>query len=66
MTGELAYGYASVNFTGKTEADWCCGCYELTFTNGPVIGKKMVVQATNTGPDVADGQFDLRVISPPS
>ncbi|KAK0729250.1 glycoside hydrolase [Apiosordaria backusii] len=45
----VAYGWAAVNIAGSNEAAWCCSCYELTFTSGPVAGKKMVVQATNTG-----------------
>lgn len=63
VTNDLAYGYASVNLIGETEASWCCACYELTFTSGPVIGKKMIVQATNTGGDLVGNQFDLSVIS---
>jgi len=39
----------------------CCGCYELTFTSGPVSGKKMVVQVTNTGSDLGDNHFDLQI-----
>lgn len=26
----LAYGFAAVNLSGETEADWCCSCYQLT------------------------------------
>lgn len=35
----------------NVETDWCCGCYELKFTTGPIAGKTMVVQAQNTGYD---------------
>jgi hypothetical protein len=31
----------------------------LTFTSGPVKGKKLVVQATNTGGDLGENHFDL-------
>lgn len=31
----------------------------LTFTSTSIAGKKMIVQATNTGSDVSEGQFDL-------
>lgn len=61
MNDNLAYGYAAVNIAGGSEASWCCACYELTFTSGPVAGKKMVVQATNTGGDLAGNQFDISV-----
>lgn len=32
----------AVRIAGKQETDWCCACYELTFTSGPVSGKKMI------------------------
>ncbi|KAL1954600.1 hypothetical protein VTO42DRAFT_895 [Malbranchea cinnamomea] len=37
---KLAYGFAAVRIAGQTESDWCCACYELTFTSGPAQGKK--------------------------
>jgi len=55
----LAYGWAAVNIAGSNEAAWCCACYELTFTSGPVSGKKMIVQATNTGGDLGNNHFDI-------
>jgi hypothetical protein len=57
----LSYGYAAVNIAGGNEASWCCACYELTFTSGAVAGKKMIVQATNTGGDLGANQFDISV-----
>ncbi len=63
VSDTLAYGYAAVHIAGGTEASWCCACYELTFTSGPVSGKKMIVQATNTGGDLGTNQFDLAVSS---
>jgi hypothetical protein len=57
----LAYGYAATTISGGKESTWCCACYELSFTSGAVKGKKMVVQATNTGGDLASNQFDLAV-----
>jgi hypothetical protein len=62
----LAYGYAAVNIAGGSEASWCCACYELTFTSGAVAGKKMIVQATNTGSDLSGNQFDISVRPLPS
>ncbi|OBT54179.1 hypothetical protein VE04_05859 [Pseudogymnoascus sp. 24MN13] len=59
VSDSLAYGYAAVSIAGGTEASRCCACYELTFTSGPVSGKKMVVQATNTGGDLGQNHFDL-------
>ncbi|RDW75644.1 hypothetical protein BP5796_06465 [Coleophoma crateriformis] len=61
VTSELAYGFAAVNIAGGSESSWCCGCYELTFTSGAVAGKKMVVQATNTGGDLGSNQFDISI-----
>lgn len=61
VSDDLAYGFAAVSISGGTEASWCCACYELTFTSGPVSGKKMVVQATNTGGDLGSNHFDLAV-----
>ncbi|KFY56256.1 hypothetical protein V496_06744 [Pseudogymnoascus sp. VKM F-4515 (FW-2607)] len=59
VSDSLAYGFAAVSISGGTEASWCCACYELTFTSGPVSGKKMVVQATNTGGDLGQNHFDI-------
>ncbi|KAG9019021.1 hypothetical protein FRB90_007193 [Tulasnella sp. 427] len=61
VSDTLAYGFAAVNLSGQTEADWCCSCYKLTFTSGPVVGKTMIVQASNTGGDVGGAQFDLMI-----
>lgn len=57
----VSYGWAAVKLAGSNEATWCCACYELTFTSGPVQGKKMVVQASNTGGDLGQNHFDLAV-----
>ncbi|KDQ31420.1 glycoside hydrolase family 45 protein [Pleurotus ostreatus PC15] len=59
VNDDLAYGFAAVSLSGSSESKWCCGCYELTFTSGPVAGKRMVVQATNTGGDLGSNHFDL-------
>ena len=64
VSDDLAYGFAATSIAGGTEATWCCACYELTFTSGPVAGKKMIVQATNTGGDLGSNQFDLAVSIP--
>jgi hypothetical protein len=61
VSDTLSYGYAAVSIAGGNEASWCCACYELTFTSGPVQGKKLIVQATNTGGDLSQNQFDLSV-----
>ena len=57
VSDDLAYGFAAVNSASPN----CCACYQLTFTSGPIKGKKMIVQATNTGSDVGSTQFDLAV-----
>ncbi|KAH7043281.1 RlpA-like double-psi beta-barrel-protein domain-containing protein-containing protein [Macrophomina phaseolina] len=54
-----AYGFAAANLPGQGEADWCCTCYDLKFTTTSIAGKTLTVQITNTGNDLADGQFDL-------
>lgn len=61
VSDSLAYGFSAVRIAGQTENQWCCACYELTFTSGPVNGKKMIVQATNTGGDLGQNHFDLAV-----
>ncbi|KAF3903048.1 Endoglucanase-5 [Arthrobotrys entomopaga] len=61
VNDNVAYGFAAVSIAGSTEQHWCCSCYELTFTSGPVAGKKLVVQATNTGGDLGSNQFDLAI-----
>ncbi len=60
-----AYGYAAVRISGSNENSWCCACYELTFTSAPLQGKKLIVQATNTGGDLGSNHFDLAVRVPP-
>ncbi|CAI6267321.1 unnamed protein product [Periconia digitata] len=55
----LAYGFAAAKLAGQGESDWCCGCYKLTFTSGPVSGQQMVVQITNTGGDLGNNHFDI-------
>ena len=57
VTDNLAYGFAAVSAASPK----CCQCYQLTFTSGPISGKQMIVQATNTGGDVAATQFDIAV-----
>ncbi|KAK4555809.1 hypothetical protein LTR86_007029 [Recurvomyces mirabilis] len=61
VSADLAYGFAAVSIPGGSESSWCCACYELTFTSTSIAGKKMIVQATNTGADLAEGQFDLAI-----
>ena len=56
-----AYGYSAVVITGKTEAEWCCACFELTFTSGPARGRKMTVQSVDSLPDMGVNQFSLAV-----
>ena len=61
MDENLAYGFAAVSASNPS----CCSCYELTFKDTALAGKKMVVQATNTGNDVAEAQFDIAVCPSP-
>lgn len=57
----LSYGFAAASISGKSESDFCCSCYELTFSSGEIEGKKMVVQVTNTGGDLSNNHFDLQI-----
>ena len=57
----IGYGFAAVKLSGQTEADTCCSCYQLTFTNTAALGKTMIVQATNTGGDLGRNHFDLAI-----
>ena len=57
VSDDLAYGFTAVSGNNPK----CCQCWQLTFTSGPISGKKMIVQATNTGGDVGNTQFDLAV-----
>ncbi|MCP3140206.1 hypothetical protein [Pyxidicoccus xibeiensis] len=61
VDAKLSYGFAAAFVSGGSEATWSCACYELTFTSGPVNGKKMVVQVVNTGGDLGQNHFDLLV-----
>ncbi|CAF3977275.1 unnamed protein product, partial [Adineta steineri] len=47
--------------SGQSESTWCCACYSLIFTSGPVAGKQMIVQVTNTGGDLGNNQFDIQI-----
>jgi hypothetical protein len=47
----FSYGFAAAYTIGGDESTWCCSCYQLNFTSGPVAGKSMIVQASNTDYD---------------
>nr|1OA7_A Chain A, CELLULASE [Melanocarpus albomyces]1OA9_A Chain A, CELLULASE [Melanocarpus albomyces] len=61
INDNLSYGFAATALSGQTEESWCCACYALTFTSGPVAGKTMVVQSTSTGGDLGSNHFDLNI-----
>ena len=61
VNDQLAYGFAAAHIPGLSEQDRCCSCYKLDFTSGPVQGKTMIVQVTNSGSDVGEHQFDLQI-----
>nr|AWL24828.1 glycoside hydrolase 45 [Rhizophlyctis rosea] len=61
VNDNLSYGFAAAKIAGLSESDWCCACYELNFTTGPVAGKQMIVQVLNTGGDLGPGHFDLQI-----
>ncbi|KAF2130854.1 glycoside hydrolase family 45 protein [Dothidotthia symphoricarpi CBS 119687] len=63
----VSYGFAGAFILpsvtgGGTEDVWCCSCYELMFTSAPLLGKRMIVQASNTAYDVKDqSRFALAI-----
>lgn len=58
----FSYGFVGASLAGYVEDAWCGACYQLDFTSGDVKGKRMVVQAHNTGYDVHDAnRFALAV-----
>ncbi|KAM7222968.1 RlpA-like double-psi beta-barrel-containing domain containing protein [Rhypophila decipiens] len=61
INDRLAYGFAATALSGGTESSWCCACYALTFTSGPIAGKTMVVQSTSTGGDLGSNHFDINM-----
>ncbi|UJR23216.1 hypothetical protein I4U23_026235 [Adineta vaga] len=61
VNSTFSFGYAAAHISNQGESDWCCACYLLTFTSGPVTGKKMMVQVTNTGGDLGNNHFDLQM-----
>ncbi|XP_055354488.1 uncharacterized protein LOC129600111 isoform X2 [Paramacrobiotus metropolitanus] len=61
VNDNLAYGFAAAHIKGSDERGWCCGCYKLDFTSGPVSGKSMIVQVVNTGGDLGENHFDLQI-----
>ncbi|MDR0307001.1 MAG: hypothetical protein LBI42_09230 [Chitinispirillales bacterium] len=56
VNDNLAYGFAASHTNGD-----CGKCFELTFTNTAISGKKMVVMVSNIGGDVGQTQFDLMI-----
>ncbi|CAF1475880.1 unnamed protein product [Adineta ricciae] len=61
VSSTLSYGYAAAYINNQRESDWCCACYSLVFTSGPVVGKELIVQVTNTGGDLGKNHFDLQM-----
>jgi len=61
VNANLSYGFAAAALSGQSLHAECCSCYQLTFTSGPVVGKQMIVQITNTGSDVGSNQFDIAI-----
>ncbi|KAL0091960.1 glycoside hydrolase family 45 protein [Phycomyces blakesleeanus] len=61
INDNLSYGFAAASLGSAGASAFCCGCYELTFTNTAVSGKKFVVQVTNTGDDLTTNHFDLQM-----
>jgi len=60
VNDNLAYGFAAVHGV-EQGADDCGKCYKLTFTDTAIANKVMIIQSTNIGYDVNDGQFDILI-----
>ncbi|ORY36046.1 endoglucanase-5, partial [Neocallimastix californiae] len=61
VNDNVAYGFVAAGFNGGSQKDWCCTCQRLEFTSGPIAGKQMVVQITNTGGDLSNNHFDIQM-----
>lgn len=68
INNTLAMGFVAATISGTnkagnamTETDWCCACYEIIFTSSTVVGKRMVVQVTNTGSDLGSNHMDIQI-----
>jgi hypothetical protein len=66
----LSYGYAGVFIKpdlthGGIEDAWCCACYQLDFTSEPLIGKSIIVQASNTAYDITTTNRFSLAVGPP-
>jgi hypothetical protein len=68
VDADLSYGFAAIAARG----DICGKCYQLQFSgrshnagddpgSAALAGKTMIIQATNVGGDVGNGQFDLLI-----
>ncbi len=62
VDSKRATGYVAVSsLNGKTEKELCCSCLELTFKEGAVKGKSMIVQVINTGADLGENHIDIAI-----
>ncbi|KAI8132779.1 hypothetical protein DS838_001875 [Geotrichum bryndzae] len=59
LNSTLAFGFVAASMVGYGESNMCCTCVLLTFNDGPVAGKQMVAQVTNTGSDLSSNHFDI-------
>jgi uncharacterized repeat protein (TIGR02543 family) len=56
VSDNMSYGFAASHTNGD-----CGKCFELTFTNTSISGKKMTIMVSNIGGDVGQNQFDLMI-----
>jgi Glycosyl hydrolase family 45./Cellulose or protein binding domain. len=54
INDNVSYGFVASH-------EECCTCQRLKFTSGPVAGKQMIVQTTNTGGDLSQNHFDIQM-----
>ncbi|ORX80640.1 endoglucanase 45A [Anaeromyces robustus] len=61
INDKVSYGFVAAGFDSGNQKQWCCSCQKLQFTSGPVAGKQMIVQVTNTGTDLSENHFDIQM-----
>ncbi|KAJ3121393.1 hypothetical protein HK098_003733 [Nowakowskiella sp. JEL0407] len=53
INDQLSYGFAATYISQLDTNYYCCACFELTFTTGPVKGKQMIIPGAGINADNA-------------
>ncbi|KAK3356418.1 family 45 glycosyl hydrolase [Lasiosphaeria hispida] len=59
VSDTLSYGFAVTDGVEN-----CCKCFELQWTDGPSVGKKIQVQVINEGGNVENGSRQFIILTP--